>query len=282
LAFPAPGQRTRGPLDGRKPVSSFTHMAKTSGKEAVKPKSLKEQKKELEARLFGEKSNAKKKELQGLVKKIDLALKLETDARLAQEKSRKQQVFRQLIPVGVDPKTVQCVNFLNGTCDKGEGCQFAHELKRASKPAEEETEAPRPRALCRFLLDAINGGEYSAAWVCPFPSCRDIHRLVDLGANADVEVSLEEYIELQRQTIDETAVTPVTEEVFKEWRARKDREEELHAKRVAALGADVRGVDLFKQRPELFEDDEDAEADVDYKARDYEGFDDDDQAAAEN
>ncbi|KAI4291646.1 hypothetical protein PAPHI01_0920 [Pancytospora philotis] len=252
-------------------------MAKQGVKEQPKPKSLKDQKKELESKLFGEKNNAKKKEIQGMIKKIDMAMKAETDARLALEKSKKQQLVKQLIPVGVDPKTVQCVNFLNGNCDKGDDCQFGHDIKKAARSdAAAEPEAKRPKAVCRFLIDAINNGEHTANWVCPFPNCTDIHKLIELGENTDVEVSLEEYIELQRQTLDETNLIPVTEESFRTWRAQKDKEEELHLKRVSALNANVRGVDLFKLRPELFVD-EDAEAagadDVDYKKRNYEDFD---------
>lgn len=247
-------------------------MAKPQGnKEQAKPKSLKDQKKELESKLFGEKNNAKKKDIQGLIKKIDMAMKAEMDARRALENSKKQQVINQLIPVGVDPKSVQCQNFLNGNCNKGDSCQFSHDLRKNTKTEDlPEPVEKRPKSVCRFLIDAINNGEHTANWVCPFPNCDDIHKLVELGANSDVEVSLEEYIELQRQTVDEKTVVPVTEETFKAWRAKKDKEEELHLKRVSALSSNVKGIDLFKMRPELFVDDDEVAADVDYKERNYE------------
>lgn len=246
-------------------------MAKQGIKEPVKPKSLKDQKKELESRLFGEKNNAKKKEIQGLIKKIDLAMRLENESRLQKEKEKKEaSIVKQLIPVGVDPKTVACINFLNGNCKLGDQCQFGHNIKKAEKPVNEVEEETRPKAVCRFLIDAINGGEYTKNWVCPFPKCKDVHKLTELGENSEVEVSLEEYIELQRQNIDETTGTPVTEETFKAWRAKKDKEECLHVKRVAALSTNVKGIDLFKMRPEIFEDDADVVDDVDYKNRNYE------------
>lgn len=249
-------------------------MAKQGGtKEAVKPKSLKDQKKELESRLFGEKNNAKKKEIQGMIKKIDLAMKLENEARITMEKNKKPQVVKQLIPVGVDPKTVQCINFVNGNCDKGDSCQFGHNIKKEAKKEVEEETANKQKSVCRFLIDGINNGEYTRNWVCPLPGCKDIHKLVELGSNTDVEVSLEEYIELQRQTIDETTVVPITQEVFAAWRAKKDKEEEIHAKRVAALSGNIKGVELFKLRPELFEDDEEVAEDVDYRERNYEDSD---------
>lgn len=245
-------------------------MAKPSSKEPVKPKSLKDQKKELESRLFGEKNNSKKKEIQGMIKKIDLALKLEADARQRIEDTRKAQTVKQLIPVGVDPKTVQCINFLNGNCDKGDDCQFGHNIKKEAKSEAADASEARPRVVCRFLIDAINANEYTKNWVCPLPKCGDVHKLVELGGNSEVEIGLEEYIELQRQTIDDMRVTPITEEVFRAWRAKKDKEEELHAKRVAALSTNAKGVDLFKARPEIFEDDEEAGDDVDYAERNYE------------
>lgn len=248
-------------------------MAKTGVKEPIKPKSLKEQKKELEAKMFGEKNNSKKKEIQGMIKKIDLAIKLESETRLRQEEEKKaSKEVKQLIPVGVDPKTVPCINFLNGACDKGDNCQFSHTAKKDAGKAQETTEI-KPRGICRFLLDSINNGEYSPSWVCPFPMCNDIHKLLELGKNTEVEVSLEEYIELQRQSIDEESGTPVTEETFKIWKANKTKEEELHAKRIAALSANIKGVDLFKLRPEIFEDDAEVIEDIDYTTRNYEDSD---------
>ncbi|KAI5152010.1 hypothetical protein ENBRE01_2499 [Enteropsectra breve] len=242
----------------------------------VKPKSLKEQKKELESRLFGEKNNAKKKEIQGLIKKIELAMKLDLDKKKEAETEKKSILIKQLIPVGVDPKSVTCLNFLNNNCDKGENCLFAHEIKKAVKPEEKEVEDKNtPKSICRFLIDAMNSGEYNKGWVCPLPKCKNIHKLMELGENSTVEVSLEEYIELQRQTLDESKGTPVTEEVFMRWRARKDKEEELHAKQVAALSNLPKGVDLFKERPEMFEDDEEAQDDVNYAERNYEDSDED-------
>lgn len=244
-------------------------MAKPA-KEA-KPKSLKEQKKELEARLFGEKNSSKKKEVQALIKKIEIAMKLELDAKKKQEEARKARIIRQVIPVGVDPKTIMCQNFQNGNCDKGSACQFAHELKSVEVKKEAPVSVPKKqRVVCRFLVDALNAGEYTKSWVCPLPTCKDIHKLLDLGGDAKVEVSLEEYIELQRQTLDETKLTPMTEEAFLAWKAKKLKEETLHAQRVAALAENTKGTDLFKAKPEIFEDDAEADEEMDYAERDYE------------
>jgi len=255
-------------------------MAKQAQKEAPKPKSLKDQKKELEARLFGEKNSSKKKEIMGMIKKLDISIKLETEKRAEKDNAKKPQYVRQLIPVGVDPKTVQCVNYANKICDKGDDCPFAHEIVKKEASKEIAVEDDKPKSICKFLIDAINKGEHGKNWECPMPNCRDIHKLTELTENSEVEVTLEEYIELQRQSLGDNSGTPVTEETFKTWREKKDREEELHAKRVALLSG-VRGADLFMSKPEMFEDDEEADENVEYSAREYTDSDDEDATLIE-
>lgn len=234
----------------------------------AKQKSPKDMIKELEERMFGEKNKTKKKEIQGMIKKLELELDLERKKRQEVEDAKKSTVVKQLIPVGVDPKTVQCINFLNNNCSKGANCQFGHFIKKEEKKDTSAIqEAQRPKSICKFLIDAMNSGEYSKTWKCPLPKCKDVHRLIELSDNSEIEVSLEEYIELQRQTLDESNLTPVNEKTFAEWKARKRKEEELHAKRVVAL---AKGADLFKDNPEMFEDDDDAGDEINYAERNYE------------
>lgn len=249
-------------------------MSKTqtaSGKQPAKPKTAKETIKVLQEQLFGEKNKTKKKEIQNMIKKLELELDLERKKKEEIEIAKKSEVVRQMIPVGVDPKTVQCINFLNGNCNKGEQCQFGHFLKKEVKN-EQSNMAPiaKQKVVCRFLTDAMNNGEYSKDWKCPLPNCQDIHKLTELSNNQEVEVSLEEYIEMQRQMVDESNLTPVNEKTFAEWKAKKQKEEELHAMRVAALSSNIKGSDLFLNNPEMFEDDEEAGEEIDYAERNYE------------
>lgn len=234
----------------------------------VKPKSNKDMIKELESKLFGEKNKAKKKEIQGMIKKLELESELEKKKKIQAETEKKNTVVKQLILVGVDPKTVQCINFLNGNCDKGDACQFSHSLKKEEKKECETKASNRQKVICRFLIDAMNKGEFSVDWKCPLPKCEDIHKLTELSDNQEVEISLEEYIELQRMTLSDTNLTPVTEESFSEWKRKKDAEEELHAKRVAALSC--KGADLFMKNPEMFEDDDEVGDEINYGERNYE------------
>lgn len=199
---------------------------------------------------------------------MELELVLDKKKRDEAETIRKNTVVKQLIPVGVDPKTVQCINYLNGNCEKGDMCQFGHEIKK-----EEKKEAPQikdsQKVICRFMLDAMNSGEYSKSWSCPLPNCKDIHKLTELSKNSDVEITLEEYIEMQRQMLDETNLTPVNEKTFAEWKAKKQKEEELHAMKVAVLST-PKGAELFKNNPEMFVDEEEGDDDINYAERNYE------------
>lgn len=248
--------------------------SQTTAKQPVKQKTPKEMIKMLEGQLFGEKNKSRKKEIQALIKKFEVEIELERKKKIEIEKEKKNTIVRQLIPVGVDPKTVQCINFLNGNCDKGDRCPFGHLLKKEQKEGTAVPAVPKQKAICKFLIDAINSGEYSSAWVCPLPKCQNIHKLIELSENKEVEVSLEEYIELQRQTLDSSTLRPVTEVAFSEWKAKKDKEEELHAKRVAVLSGNSEWADLLNKNPEMFEDDEEAVEEIDYAERNYEDSDD--------
>lgn len=244
--------------------------AQSSGTKGGKPKTPKEMIKELEDKLFGEKNKSKKKEIQGMIKKLELELDLDRKKKQEAETAKKNAVVKQLIPVGVDPKTVQCINFLNGNCNKGDACQFGHDIKKEEKKESDKSEAQKQKIICRFLVDAMNNGEYNSQWVCPMPKCENIHKLIELSNNQEIEISLEEYIELQRQTLNETNLTPCNEKTFAEWKAKKDKEEELHAKRVAALSTNLKGVDLFLENPDMFVDDEEAGEEINYADRNIE------------
>ena len=241
-------------------------MAKPQPKQSIKkPKTLKEQKKELESRLFGEKDKKKKKEIQGMIKKLDLEIEKELQEKKNEENAKKQAI-RQLIPVGIDPKTIYCLNFKNKNCDLGDKCQFSHVPIKTENKLENDKKESETKLVCKFLIDALNSREYSPTWQCPFPNCKDIHKLTEISENNEVEVSLEEFLELQRQLLTNDKLTPITEKTFLEWKKRKDKEEELHAKRIAALSSVTKGTDLFKCNPEIFEDENEG-SDIDYYNR---------------
>lgn len=108
----------------------------------------------------------------------------------------------QKVPFGVDPKTVVCIFFKKGNCEKGKKCKFAHDLdverkteKRSlytdTRAEEEEKKKTETSAdwdeeklrsvvmskkgnqrtttdkVCKFFIEAIEDGKYGWFWVCP-------------------------------------------------------------------------------------------------------------------
>ncbi|SPN98520.1 related to TMA46 - Protein putative involved in cytoplasmic ribosome function [Cephalotrichum gorgonifer] len=108
----------------------------------------------------------------------------------------------QKVPFGVDPKTVLCIFFKKGNCEKGKKCKFAHDLeldrktekrslyqdtrteeeerKRAETSADWDEEKLRSAVLskqgnqrtttdkvCKYFITAIEEGKYGWFWTCP-------------------------------------------------------------------------------------------------------------------
>lgn len=112
----------------------------------------------------------------------------------------------QKVPFGVDPKTVLCIFFKKGNCEKGKKCKFAHDLdidRKTSKRSlytdtrddDEDAEKEKKKAetsadwdeeklrsvvlskkgnqrtttdkVCKFFIEAIEDGKYGWFWICP-------------------------------------------------------------------------------------------------------------------
>ncbi|KIX04372.1 uncharacterized protein Z518_05240 [Rhinocladiella mackenziei CBS 650.93] len=108
----------------------------------------------------------------------------------------------QKVPFGVDPKTVVCQFFKQGSCDKGKKCKFSHDLEVGKKVAKkdlyqdtrekerEEKEKDNmedwdeeklrkvvlskhgnPRTttdkVCKYFIQAVEDGKYGWFWTCP-------------------------------------------------------------------------------------------------------------------
>lgn len=216
-------------------------------------KTPKELKKEIEDKSFGMKNKKNSRDLKKAFSKITIHPKKDEPERI--------QLIQPRAPIGVDPKTITCVYFINKMCDKGEKCKYGHEKIRTQAP---EIRHETTTLLCRFMIDAINEGEFSKKWVCPNPLCRDIH---NLSESKNVEISIEEFIEMKRQNIENLSL--ITEQMFNDWKSKKRVEDQKHKDAVKALRAGMSGTDLFKETPNMFVDDEEA-IDVDYNERNYE------------
>lgn len=108
----------------------------------------------------------------------------------------------QKVPFGVDPKTVVCIFYKKGNCEKGKKCKFAHDLsierktekknlytdkrededenKKKETSADWDEEQLRKVVLskkgnqktstekvCKFFIQAIEDGKYGWFWICP-------------------------------------------------------------------------------------------------------------------
>ncbi|XP_033628852.1 zinc finger CCCH domain-containing protein 15-like [Asterias rubens] len=114
----------------------------------------------------------------------------------------KPVAIQQKVAKGVDPKTVVCAFFKQGTCTKGDKCKFSHDLAVERKAAkrnlyedsredelandtmdnwdeeklkevvekkhmEENTGKPKTDKVCKFFIQAIEECKYGWFWVCP-------------------------------------------------------------------------------------------------------------------
>ncbi len=108
----------------------------------------------------------------------------------------------QKVPFGVDPKTVLCIFFKKGNCEKGRKCKFSHDLEmerrvekrnlyQDTRADEEEVKKQETSAdwdeeklrsvvlskkgnqrtstdkVCKFFISAIEDGKYGWFWICP-------------------------------------------------------------------------------------------------------------------
>lgn len=158
---------------------------------------------------------------------------------------------------------------------------------------------PASDIVCKFFIEAVQDGKYGWFWECPNggDKCQYRHALPpgfqlkkprsgkDEGESEE-EISLEEFLEVERQKLHANAtapLTPITEESFQRWKEeRKAKAKEQEKARIQAKQAElskrsgvsviVSGRELFEVQPELFQDDDQEEAmDLDYTQRTTDG-----------
>ncbi|KAK3304321.1 uncharacterized protein B0T15DRAFT_418349 [Chaetomium strumarium] len=124
------------------------------------------------------------------------------DAKREAEALLNKPVQIQKVPFGVDPKTVVCIFYKKGNCEKGKKCKFAHDLdverkvekknlyqdtrdddeekKKQETSADWDEEKLRSVVLskkgnqrtttdkvCKYFIQAIEDGKYGWFWICP-------------------------------------------------------------------------------------------------------------------
>ncbi|KAI4384441.1 hypothetical protein MLD38_002598 [Melastoma candidum] len=213
----------------------------------------------------------------------------------------KVAVSQPKVPIGVDPKSIVCEFYKVGQCAKGFKCKFSHDLnvqrkgekidiysdKRdqetmedwdqetlekvvESKKAEYNPNKPT-EIVCKYFLEAVEKKQYGWFWVCPNggKDCHYRHALPPgyilksqmkalIEEEAD-KVAIEDEIEDQRSKL--KASTPMTPELFMQWKKKKMEERDAG---LAALQAErakndrMSGRELFLSDASLFVDDAEA------------------------
>ncbi|CAL5322390.1 unnamed protein product [Camellia sinensis] len=210
-------------------------------------------------------------------------------------------VVQPKVPPGVDPKSILCEFFKAGQCAKGFKCKFSHDLnvqrkgekidiysdKRDEETMEDwdqetlekvveskknEYNQNRPTEIvCKHFLDAVEKKQYGWFWVCPNggKECHYRHALPpgyvlksQMKALLEEEANkmpIEEEIESQRAKV--ATSTPMTPELFLQWKKKHmdEREAGLAAQRAERAKNDrMSGRELFLSDSSLFVDDAEA------------------------
>lgn len=213
----------------------------------------------------------------------------------------KVAVTQPKVPVGVDPKSILCEFFKAGQCQKGFKCKFSHDLniqrkgekidiysdKRDGETMEDwdqetlekvveskkmEYNQNKPTEIvCKYFLEAVEKKQYGWFWVCPNGSkeCHYRHALPpgyilksQMKALLEEEsdrLPIEDEIEDQRAKLKST--TPMTTELFMQWKKKKieERNAGLAAQQAERAKNDrMSGRELFLSNASLFVDDAEA------------------------
>ncbi|XP_057304478.1 zinc finger CCCH domain-containing protein 15-like [Hydractinia symbiolongicarpus] len=177
----------------------------------------------------------------------------------------------QKVAAGVDPKSVLCTYFKNGTCQKGNKCKFSHDLsierkseKRSMYDDERDEKKEtmddwdqdtleevikkkhgasntiKTEIVCKFFLDAIEKSLYGWFWSCPNgEKCIYRHALPPgfvLNKDKKKQEDDEEKVSLEEHIENERnqltgELTPVTIQTFLAWKKRKVEEKKEKLKK---------------------------------------------------
>jgi len=168
---------------------------------------------------------------------------------------------QQVVPAGVDPKSILCNFFKQGTCHKGFKCKFSHDpgverksekrniyedvrekddmndwdqetLEDVVKKKHGSTNTNKTEIICKYFLDAVEKSLYGWFWNCPNGNnCMYRHALPpgfvlkkDMKKEDEADkVTIEEHIENERNQLTGT-LTPVNKVTFLAWKKRKIEE----------------------------------------------------------
>ncbi|KJZ80222.1 hypothetical protein HIM_00072 [Hirsutella minnesotensis 3608] len=197
-----PKKNEKAPAGGKKPSATKQAEDRTFGmknkKGAVAQKQIAQMTANLKA---GGSAEEKRKAAEKAAREREKKAAEEARKEAAALLNRPAQV--QKVPFGVDPKTVVCIFYKKGDCEKGKKCKFSHDLsierktekrnlysdtrneeeedkKKQETSADWDEEQLRKVVLskkgnqrsttekvCKFFISAIEDGKYGWFWVCP-------------------------------------------------------------------------------------------------------------------
>lgn len=186
--------------DGKgKKVSTKSVEDRTFGMKNKKGSAAQKQIKQIQSSMSNS-AEAKKKAAQQDAKAREKKAAEDAKAEAALLLNKPAQI--QKVPFGVDPKTVVCIFYKKGDCEKGRKCKFSHDLSVERKTekknlyadgrAEEEETKKQETSddwdeeklrkvvlskkgnqqtstdkVCKFFISAIEDGKYGWFWICP-------------------------------------------------------------------------------------------------------------------
>lgn len=129
--------------------------------------------------------------------------------------------------------------------------------------------------VCKFFLEAVENGKYGWFWVCPNggTECKYKHslpegfvlktkeqrRLEQLAADSAPKITLEEFIELEKEKLGKNGLTPITPETFVKWKREHELKKVNERKKFLANGKKLlTGREVVQQKMGVDDDDEDA------------------------
>jgi len=171
---------------------------------------------------------------------------------------------QQVVPAGVDPKSVLCQYFKQGTCQKGFRCKFSHDLsieRKAEKKNiyedarddkqegmndwDQETledvvkkkhgthNANKTEIICKFFLEAVEKSLYGWFWNCPNGNDKCMYRHA-LPPGFVLKKDMKKEEETEKVSLEEHIenernsltgnLTPVNKDTFLAWKKRKIQE----------------------------------------------------------
>ncbi|TLS25481.1 hypothetical protein PpBr36_07485 [Pyricularia pennisetigena] len=186
---------------GKKPSAAKVVDDKTFGMKNKKGGAAQKQIAQLQAQAkSGGNAEQKRKEAEKAAREREK--KAAEDAKREADLLLNKPAQIQKVPFGVDPKTVLCIFFKKGNCEKGKKCKFSHDLdverktekkslytdtreaeddkKKAETSADWDEDKLRSVVLskkgnqrtttdkvCKYFIEAIEDGKYGWFWICP-------------------------------------------------------------------------------------------------------------------